>query len=532
MRTLCMVAALALAWRPAAATSSIPCRLDPLIDAGAIRLVVRPGPTLSAYRQSHTRLPLDRIDRWEAFDESVKASLRDRLAADGIELESSNSWLREDRARYENTGAPHHALEIIISGRDTRAETAGVIAYAFLVEATLEAEFLNSELESVETYSVQRLGLAGEADLEAEVVSVITELVDEMIEFESCYQFPEPETLLLRDGALSLDLTPPGHGDLLVHYRSQADDFRHPVPDLPTKAALFAEPRDAAAQPLATFSLSGRYPPAEALVDDAARYLVTRHRYASRSQPPIAIHRADGSTVRGFFLHELLSSDDASARSEWARAGYDEVYTLALEGDRLVLSLHTGHYFGGEPADRIARIEIGLDDGELLSPKRSYLPRKEELVCLAADQPQASAAPPAPSNSFDCRLDWDLGAFADAAELPITELLPTSRSRPRPQYSAIARMAGVTGRVGLELLIAESGQVACVGIAQDLPFGLAEQARQATLQWRFAPRAAGSGPVRSHATFEFDIVLVPPRSESRSPCCIDPRCYDPRTSRP
>lgn len=492
--------ALSLCSAATGATSYVLIPPNPLVDASVIQLEVRIGQALSSSLNSE---PLFlQHDRRRAFIENVRTSLRDLLPAAGIKLESPGVHWTRDRAKYESTGAPHHRLELVVSGRNAREETDGGIEYGFLVEARLVAEFLTPAYDSVETFKTRRIGFATEASPETKILSVITTIAREIL--DSGYVPAEQETLRLQDGQLSLDLTPPGHGDLLAFYRRELDN-------LPGQAALFAEPRGALPEPLATFSLVGSYPPAQVLVAGAGRYLVTVH----RSKWHLVIYRGDGSIVRQLMIEDLLSPRDRASQTystssrepPWVRAAH----TIDHDRDRLAFSLPTGHHFGGAATDRIARIEIDLRDGTLVHPLRDYLVHREPpRVTMIDPGPEAGTTPLEPVRSIVCRQgrSADPTTFAKAAEVPLGDLVTVSR--PMPHYTEIGRKARVTGRVGLQLLIAESGLVACVGVTEGLPMGLSEEARKATLHWRFSPLPAGTGFVRSAAAFDFDIVETQP----------------------
>ncbi len=504
MKRLWIAAALSLCATSVLATTYALIPPEPLAGASVVRLEMRYGRTLSSDDGSEV---LFSGDRRHAFTETVRASLGSRLAAAGIELESKSTSWRTDRARYESTGAPHHRLEIVVSGRDVREETGGGIDYGFLVEARLHSEFLTPEYDSVETFSTQRMGFAAGTDLEAEILRVVTGIAGEILDFDSDYDPPEKQTLRLPGGRWSLDLTPPGYGDLLAYYRHQLDD-------LPGEAALFAEPREASAEPTATFPLIGAYPPSRVLVAGGGRYLVTIHpHWSHRPKPHVVIYRADGSIVRGLALGDLLTRREAgsflsSSHQHWAWADH------AIDDDRgrLIFALPTGHRFGGAPADRVARIEIDLRAGKLVHPTRDYLAHIEPRVALASVPEDAGAPPRATAESFTCREGRapEASAFAEAGELPLRDLLAGSVTRPMPRYTEIGRKARVTGRVGLELLVAESGEVVCAGFTEKLPLGLAEEARKWVLRWRLAPLASPAQFARGHVAFDFDLEIIQP----------------------
>ena len=283
------IAAALSAWAmPALATSYVRVSPQPLAGASTVRLEMRYAGWLSSDRDC---VPHFDGTGQQAFTETVRASLAIRFAAAGLELEPSGTSWRTDRVRYEATGAPHHRLEIVVSERGVREE-AGGIDDGFLVEVRLHAEFLTPEYESVETFSARQSGFAASAELEAEILRVILGIIGEILDFDSDYDAPEKGTLRLPDGRWSLDLTPPGYGGLLAYYRDWLEV-------LPGEAALFAEPREASAEPVATFPLIGAFSPSRVLVADGGRHLITIHpHHRHQRKPHVVIYRDDGSIVR------------------------------------------------------------------------------------------------------------------------------------------------------------------------------------------------------------------------------------------
>ncbi len=509
MRSLLIAVAVVLCGTPVMATSLAAVSPNPLIYASVIRLEMGIGGEHLFYGQP---------GRWRVFTEQVRVALALRLEAAGIELEARETVWQQDRAKYWNTGAPHYHLWIFISGRNASEETGGAIDYGFIVDASLEAELLTPELDSEETFSTRRMGFATDADLETRIRAELMQVFEEILDPEAGQHPLEKETRRLPDVQLSLDLTPPGHGDLLTFYRGQIDD-------LPAQAALFTEPREGntVAEPIATFSLIGYYPPAQVLAAAGGRYLVTIHRHVGyQPDPHIVIYRTDGSIVRRLTIHDLLTEEDRKHSASLVTGSHWTEVRHSIDHDRgrLVFSLPTGDYFGGSPAspaDRVARIEIDLETGLAVHPSRDYLPRREPRVALTTIESESGVTRFTPGASLGrepigCREGWtpDPDAFAKAKQIPRRNLLADAVWLPMPRYTEIGRKARITGRVELELLIAESGEVVCVGVTKMLPMGLSDEALKATLGWRLAPLPEAQGPARGQVTFDFDIVEIQP----------------------
>ena len=513
MKTSFICGALALGASVAAATSLAPAPLYPLVGAHVIQLEMAIGRNLSS-EHDLKRLFHHQDERWRLFTAKMRSELGDRFEAAGIELEPHHTAWYDDRARYENTGVPHYRLEIVISGRHAGDETGGGIDYGFLVEARLEAELLTPEHEAVETFSARRMGFAVETELEAELQSVISTIVEEILDAEIYHRPMDKQSWQLQDGRLSLDLLPPWHGNLLAFYRRE-------LAGISATGELFAEPRRTAAEPLARFKMMGDHPPAQVLITDDRRYLVAIYRRQDyRLGPHLVIYRGGGLPIASGEVRDLLSADDQitwrmsplSEQSQWGSADH----AFDQERDRLILALPVGQFFGGEATDRVARFEIDLATGHLVNPRVDHLPRLEPRATLVGAWPDTGPGSETLSSSLRC---WpgrtpDENPPRSARELPLADLIARAASRPMPRYNEIGRKTRITGRVGIEMLVAESGDLICTHLTKKLPMGLSEEALKAVKSWRFSPAPAGSGPAHGHLTFEFDLVVALPRSDA------------------
>ena len=77
--------------------------------------------------------------------------------------------------------------------------------------------------------------------------------------------------------------------------------------------------------------------------------------------------------------------------------------------------------------------------------------------------------------------------------------------KPAPEYPMVARQLKVTGKVNLDVLIADDGSVAEVRIVSGTPI-LTKPAVDAVKKWRFRPFQADGKPAAALASlsFEFD----------------------------
>lgn len=73
---------------------------------------------------------------------------------------------------------------------------------------------------------------------------------------------------------------------------------------------------------------------------------------------------------------------------------------------------------------------------------------------------------------------------------------PVKIFSPKPQYTELARRAGLEGIVILQAVIDKQGQAGEVEVLRGLPLGLSESAVAAVERWRFEPATLRGRPVR------------------------------------
>jgi TonB family protein len=85
---------------------------------------------------------------------------------------------------------------------------------------------------------------------------------------------------------------------------------------------------------------------------------------------------------------------------------------------------------------------------------------------------------------------------------------PTIASKVDPQYSEVARKAGIGGMVRMEAIVQKDGSVQIVRIVRGVGFGLDENAVEALRQWKFHPATQSGAPVRVALNIETNFNLA------------------------
>ena len=255
------------------------------------------------------------------------------------------------------------------------------------------------------------------------------------------------------------------------------------------RARIYAVNERGGRKRFARFPLLNEFAPRAALISDDGRWLVTidEWRNTGYGDHVVVIYHSTGSVVRSFALEDLLTELDLASLSstrQWSPA-------QRIESGQLVLYV-SECYEISRCSKPIASLEIRLKDGQLLEPKRRllWLPRVE--------------IGPSSSEPGSFLEGVGEGSGSDAVRVVGFETLVSSAlNLTPPKYPDLAQKARITGRVDLELLVAETGKVLSATVLKGLPMGLSDAARSAASDWRFLPSPS---VVKTFATIRFDLV--------------------------
>lgn len=114
-----------------------------------------------------------------------------------------------------------------------------------------------------------------------------------------------------------------------------------------------------------------------------------------------------------------------------------------------------------------------LDQYFAASEDRSMDDEAKNLRCLAGG-PAAEFEPPPPRAEIE---------------------RPVKLSAPHPRYTEAARKKGWEGKAVVQAVIDEKGDVACSRVVQGAPYGLAENALAAVLDWKYKPATHHGKPI-------------------------------------
>ena len=95
---------------------------------------------------------------------------------------------------------------------------------------------------------------------------------------------------------------------------------------------------------------------------------------------------------------------------------------------------------------------------------------------------------------------------SSAVAQPISQ--PSVLHKVDPEYSDLARTAGVRGAVRLKVTVDAEGKPANLRVERGMGYGLDEKALEAVAQWTFRPAMQNGVPVSKAATIEIGFSLI------------------------
>ncbi len=344
---------------------------------------------------------------------------------------------------------------------------------------------------------------------------VALDLLDRAISANSSFRC-DPIRTLSANGHYAFEF-PPRHPEARERYLSSlSEDGILDATDLRPIGSLFALSAAGKEERVSTFRLAEEDLPEQFLVADDGLYVVgfdLRQRQSRRSglrEGNTLIYRADGSVVSRLTLDDLLTPGDIEVLLRTftinSCRGLVGPLSAALDDERDRLLLTFRH---GETEHEIA---VDLETGQILTPRRDRLaqmrvtsgvsiapgdldPKWLETVCTEGNDPKAVFEAP------------DL--FRESA----APFYARSIERPMPEYPTIAKRARVQWTVEVEVVVTESGRVACARTLRAL-MGMDKAALAAALRWRFRPFVVDGQPVRALGRFSFRFGYTdPPESQ-------------------
>jgi hypothetical protein len=300
--------------------------------------------------------------------------------------------------------------------------------------------------------------------------------------------------MLFATSAVYADETCSANGRFCLSYiATQVDDGAGATHDEYT--ARVVERGDGPERVIATFPYSG--PPADVLLSDDGRYLVFAPEEPARTSV-VTIRRTDGTVASSAPMSELLSPHDLEflwiLGAKWS-----------LRGDRIVLSLRTST----DPTDETREdIEIAMSTGKRVTPMRDVCARTVPRI-----EVHAFDAPARPWQPVRC-VEHAAVTFAtpNLVHVDSDAFLSMAIETPLVEYPTVAMKARISGRVYVEAVVDDAGNVTCVRTSP-LPFGIDAAAAASVMQWkfrRFRTSATVIAPVIGTFDLHYLLVRTPP----------------------
>ena len=193
----------------------------------------------------------------------------------------------------------------------------------------------------------------------------------------------------------------------------------------------------------------------------------------------LTIRSDDGSVVRRLRVRDVVTPND----QQWLCRG-EESDVLFSVGETLQMTMLVTDGQWDDPQSRHHTIVIDLATGKVAAPDRNHCPAALIII------PEADDGLPR------------MATGNDVVPLASQELLDRAVVREPPEYPEVAAKARISGRVGVQVIVARDGRVETAAIVKPLPFGLDQAVVNAILKWHFRSDAARFSGVIS---FRFEI---------------------------
>ncbi len=263
---------------------------------------------------------------------------------------------------------------------------------------------------------------------------------------------------------------------------------------------------------LSTFRLAEETTPERFLVSDDGLFIVA---FDSREWPSgghkgnTLIYRADGGLVARLTLDDLLTPGDLEVlRRTWSISSCGDVpgrLSASLDNGRDLLILTI------KDSTIPHEIAIDLKTGKLLTPRRDLLPQLRVKIGsypATGDLEPVWGLPVCVGGSEVIKAKTAFVA-ADLIRQPPHSFYAHAIERPLPKYTELAKRARLQAKVEVEVIVSETGRVACARVHGGA-MGLGGAAEAVALLWRFQPFDLDGKPVRAIGRFSFRFGLVDP----------------------
>lgn len=324
------------------------------------------------------------------------------------------------------------------------------------------------------------------------------------------WALPSKETYRSPNGRYQLRVTPTKFESQLAYFEDKVDGrpdagARKGARDNACRATLSRKGRDGLWIRVWSVPLANEVSPVDALVSDDGRYVVTFDNWHSvgYGDDVVVIYDAKGQATHRFGLEDLLPQSyleriPTSVSSRWwgGRHAIDEakgllVLRIVKPGGRPA--------FGDDSEDPADFNSMKIDLATGRTVEWSPEPWTVSRFTATRERAAESEAPAEPKRAL---LDWDdcsaLTAFEAVVDLGAGIETRVAKDRV-PSYPAMARAAGVSGAVRVQVLVSETGSVLCARAFSGHPL-LRQSAVAAAREMTFAPVTEAGTPVKAVGT--------------------------------
>lgn len=225
------------------------------------------------------------------------------------------------------------------------------------------------------------------------------------------------------------------------------------------------------------FPLVNEVAPVSALVSDDGNYIVTFDNWhaVGYGDDVVVIYKSDGKLIKKFGLEDLFTKADIQTFSH-------SVSSIWWGIDHYIDNKKGILYLKAARDDEVHELGIELATGRPLEPKRDLFLERQEHFKVSIEPADAPANPT--SQEPRCLAADVTFDVTNALRISSEQLRSKLTTEILPPYPAIAKAASAEGKVIVEVLVLETGEVICVRVLSGHPL-LVSATIQAVRQWKF-----------------------------------------------
>jgi TonB family protein len=327
------------------------------------------------------------------------------------------------------------------------------------------------------------------------------------------WRLPKKEKYHSPNKKFYFEVTPKNLESQLKYFQDKVDGNKNAGALDKTKenraiGAFYARRFDGGYSRKSKFFLSNEVSPVSAIVSNNGEYVVTFDNWhgVGYGDDVVVIYRSDGTMVKKFALEDLLTEGDIETFSRSTSSmSWGGEHKIDEASNLLVLKVVANGKSSWEDTAKFHELKVDLATGQPLEPKRDLFPQLR--VFSSIDFGIATETSGSSPNNPLCSSSENSFDLTGATRIPSERFYSNAKERPLPPYPAAAKAVRATGKVIVEVLISETGDVICARDLSGHPL-LRTMAANIVLKWKFEAIEVSDKPTKTVGTVAINFMLT------------------------